>query len=57
MGRRTGMIVVPVSVSDHNGDRDRNDRALAEELRDRIKDILREEKFQDVAPLGVDLEI
>lgn len=57
MGNLRGKIVVPIIVSDHNSEQDQIDRNLVEELENRINDLLQEEKFQDVAPFGVDVEL
>lgn len=57
MGQLPGEIVIPLTISDHNSEEDQVDRGLAEELRSRIEDLLREEEFQGIAPFGVDLEL
>lgn len=57
MGRASGQIVIYLTLSDHNSEQDRIDRDLAEELRSRIDSILQDEKFQNITPLGVELEL
>lgn len=57
MGSISAKIVILLQVSDHNSEQDRIDRELVQELRNRIADLLQEEKFQDIAPAGVDIEL
>jgi hypothetical protein len=52
MGRDCVEFRVTATVSRHNSDRDREDDALWEELRERVRMICMEHRYESISPMA-----